>query len=120
MGYRLPNTVYDAGLTYAWQNASDRVSFERAFNEGTVQDQKMSQALIVASPLTANVEIQYNMNRPKLPPREGYDTEPLTIEKVLGNDLVEEGSQVNTRVWNDYSDVNAEINSTSLPSVTVW
>lgn len=120
MGLRLPDTVYDAGLTYAWQNASDRVSFQRAFEEGDAQDKKMSQALIVASPLTANVEIQYNMNQPKVPPRFGYEDEPLTVGRVLQNDLIEEGSQTNTRVWNDYSDVNSEINSSSLPSIPVW
>lgn len=120
MGYRIPDTVYDAGLTYAWQNASDRVSFQRAFDEGGPQDQKMSQALITASPLTTNVEIQYNMNQPKIPPKAGYDREPLTVTDVLENDLIEEGSGTNTRVWNDYSDVNSEINSSSIPSIPVW
>lgn len=120
MSYRIPDAVYDAGLTYAWQNANDRVSFQRAFDEGGVQDKKMSQALITASPVTSNVEIQVNMNTPEIPPRFGYDDEPLTIQRVLGDELYNEGSRVNTRVWNDYSDVNSEINSSSLPSIPVW
>lgn len=120
MSYRLPDTVYDAGLTYAWQNANDRVSYQRSFDEGTIQDKKMSQALLTANPNTPNIEIQVNMNTPQVPARFGYNDEPLTIERVLGDELYNEGSRTNTRVWNDYSDVNSEINSTSLPSIPVW
>ena len=120
MGYRIPETVYDAGLTYAWQNANDRVSFQRAFDEGTAQDQKMSQALIVASPLTANVEIQYNMNHPKIPPKYGYGHEPLTVGDVIRDDLHEQDSYISSRVWNDYSDSNGEINSSDVPTIPVW
>jgi hypothetical protein len=118
MGFRIPETVYDAGATYSWQNANDRVSYQRAFNEGGGEQKRIAQAFLSANPDTPNIEIQVNMNQPNLPNRFGYDTTPPTIESVLGNEL--DPNNVDRRAWNDFSGTDSSYSGTDLPSLPIW
>ena|SRR5579862_9670084 len=116
MPYRIPDTTYDAGLTYAWQNANDRVSYQRAFNEGDGEQKRIAQALLTANPQTANIEIVQNMNIPNLPSRFGYDDTPLTLEQVLENEM----DRNNTHLWNDFSGKDSSYSGTDTPSLPQW
>lgn len=118
MGYRLPDTLYDAGINYVWQNANDRVSYQRAFNEGNGEQRRIAQARLVANPQTANIEIQRNMNEPDLPSRFGYDREQLTIEQILGNEM--DPNNVDRRAWNDFSGTDSSYSGTNVPSLPIW
>lgn len=120
MPAQFPPTIYDTGTNYHWQNANDRVSYAREFNQGDVQAKKRAQALITANPLTTNEEISVNMNQPELPPRFGYDRTPKGIEDILDNDLYPDGSHVNDSTATDFSGSNGAFDGTDLPSLPVW
>jgi hypothetical protein len=116
MPYRIPDTVYDSGVNAYWTNANDRVSYQRAFNEGNGEQKRIAQALLTANPQTANIEIQRNMNVPNLPSRFGYDDTPLTLPEVLGN----ENSLSSMHSWNDFSGKDSSYSGTDLPSLPIW
>lgn len=118
MPYRIPDTVYDSGINAFWQNASDRVAYQRSFDQESGEKKRIAQAMIVANPLTSNLEIQGNMNNPNVPERFGYNDEPLTIEQVLGNEL--DPDNVNTNAWNDFSGKNSSYSGTDIPSLPIW
>jgi hypothetical protein len=118
MSYPVADTMYDS--THTWQNTQDRVAYQRAFAQGTMQDRKIAQALITANPLTPNSEIMINMNQPPAPVRFGTITVPLTIDKVLQGDLDYESSHVNDSTTSDFSGSNGAYESTSQPCLTVW
>ncbi len=118
MGYRIPNTVYDSGVNAQWQNANDRVAYQRAFNEGDGEQKRIAQALLTANPLTANIEIQHNMTTQGFPPRFGYDDTPLTLPQVLGDEL--DPNNVDRRAWNDFSGTDSSYSGTDLPSLPIW
>ena len=117
MVYRIPDTVYDSGVNAQWQNANDRVAYQRAFDQGDRQTQKIAQALMVANPLTPNLEIQVNMNQPDVPARFGYDDTPATINRVLASEF--DVNHVNDKAWNDFSGSNGEYSGTEVPSLPI-
>ncbi len=118
MGYRLPDTIYDSGVNAQWQNANDRVAYQRAFNEGNGEQKRIAQALLTANPQTANIEIQRNMNVPNMPSRFGYDDTPLTLPQVLGGEM--DPNNVDQRAWNDFSGSDSSYSGTDIPSLPIW
>ena len=119
MGYRIPDTVYDSGLTYAWANANDRVAYQRAFDAGNGEEKRKAQAMLVANPQTSNLEIQRNMNNPNIPSRFGYeDSKAMKIEQILGNEM--EQNTMNMHAWNDFSGKDSSYSGTDLPSMPIW
>lgn len=57
-----PDGQYDHGAT--WQNANDRVMWERTFTTGTDAMQKMSAAMLLAAPDTPAEVVREVMTRP--------------------------------------------------------
>lgn len=82
MPYEIASTIYDN--THTWQNAQDRVAFQRAFATGTLAERRMAQAALTANPLTPEAEIREQMTVASVPPRYGYRDEALTIDDVFG------------------------------------
>lgn len=119
MPVQLADTLYDD--THTWQNANDRVAYQRAFEAAdTNTDRKIAQALLTANPLTSNIEIQVNMNQPPIPKRLGIGVEPPTIIDILNNDL-DRSEPVNTSLWNDFSGSNGSYEGTERPYLSsVW
>lgn len=116
----LPETVYDSQVNYHWMNASDRVSYQRVFEQGgTMQDRKVAQALITANPATPNSEIDRNMNRPQIPVIR-TTTIPKTINDILAGDYYSDGSHVNDSTSADFSGSNGVWEGTQVPSMSIW
>lgn len=114
-GYTVADTIYDQ--THTWQNMNDRVAYQRVLGE---EDhpvaRRIATALLTANPMTANVEIQVNMNRPLVPARQGYNVDELSIFDVLD---VDRTSHDDDRPPTDFSGSNGSWEGTSMPAV-VW
>lgn len=116
MGYRIPDTIYDSGVNAFWVNTNDRVAYQRAFNEGGNEQKRISQAMIVANPLTTNKEIAGNMNKPNVPSRFGYDDQEIGITDILSNEM----DRNNVHAWNDFSGRDSSYSGTDIPSLPIW
>lgn len=114
----LPATVYDD--THTWQNTQDRVSYQRAFEEGTFEQRRIAQAFLSANPLTPDSEIRENMTVHKVPPREGYDTEELTINDIFDGDISGDTNHLNDYSPSDWSGRTSGYEGTSVPTIPVW
>jgi hypothetical protein len=116
----LPNTVYDIEVNYHWQNANDRVAYQRAFaSTDSNVERRIAQALLTANPQTANIEIQVNMNQPAMPPKFGYDMSERTIVDILEGELDDSRSHINDFHTTDFSGRQGAYEGTSMPAV-VW
>jgi len=112
---RVADTIYDQ--THVWQNMHDRVSYQRILGETDHPvARRIATALLTANPMTANIEIQVNMNRPYNPPRQGYNVEQKDIFDILN---VDRNDHVNDRPPTDFSGHNGAWEGTSMPAV-VW
>lgn len=111
----LPDTVYDYTQPW-WNNANDRVAYERAFIEGNFEERQIAQALITANPATENAEIALKMTAFVVPDRFGYDREPLTISEIVDNEL---GRPMNldTTHATDFSGRRSNIDATERPGL---
>jgi hypothetical protein len=120
MGYIVSSTTYDAGVNFKWINSTDRVAWQRAFYEGNSQTRKEAVALLTANPETSEKEISVNLNDAVVPPRFGTMTVPLTIERILQNDLLYADSHVADRYTTDFSGENGSYSGTDRPALNVW
>jgi hypothetical protein len=78
----MPNSIYDD--THTWQNANDRVEYERAFTEGNQSRRKEAMALITADRNTPEEMIRERLTIPGTPPRFGYEkNDAPTLDDVL-------------------------------------
>lgn len=75
-----PDGDYSKGAT--WMNANDRVSWERAFQQGTDSTRKMAEAALTADPGTSSDMIRAAMTAPIVVQR-GMKVSP-GIDMVLG------------------------------------
>lgn len=85
MPWNLPDGLLDD--THTWQNAQDRVEFQRAFDEGPYQKRLMAKALITAFPGTPEEEIAQNLTVPGVPDRFGYDQHPVSTDDIFSSEL---------------------------------
>lgn len=76
-----PEGQYDH--SHAWQNASDRASWERTWQTGTDGQRKMAQAMITQSMATPDAEIRAKMTMPPPPAPSGPAGVQLTLDDVL-------------------------------------
>jgi hypothetical protein len=80
--------------THTWNNANDRVSWQRAFQVGTVAEQLMAQCLMAADPNTPEDVIRDQLTQETVPPRTGYDRTVVGIDAcftgppVVNNTLI--------------------------------
>ena len=83
--------------THTWNNSTDRASWERAFQVGTVAEQLMAMALVAADPNTPEDVIRDQLTTETIPPRTGYD------RTVVGIDACFTGPPVVNNTLIDYS-----------------
>lgn len=116
----LPDSMYDD--THVWQNANDRVSFQRDFFGGTYEQRTIAQAKLSSNPLTSNQEIRVNYDRSYVPPRFGYDDHQLTVTDVLNLDEFAEtdGNHIADAHTTDFSGTVSGRESTGTPSLPLW
>lgn len=112
-----PNGDYSPGST--WQNANDRVMYERTFATGTDEQQKVAQAMITQSMSTSIDEIRAKMTMP--PPPAALPMMPVapTLDDVL-NVGPKADTVMNHQSPTDFSGTNAGSESTSYPSLNAW
>jgi hypothetical protein len=83
--------------THTWNNSTDRVAWQRAFQVGTVAEQKMAVCLMAADPNTPEDYIRDQLTVDNMPPRTGYD------RTVVGIDACFTGPPVVSNTLIDYS-----------------
>lgn len=118
----LPATNYDFTHPWQqeythpwWQNANDRVAYERALAVGDFEDRQIAQAMLSQNPSVPNAEIRgKNMNAAYVPPRFGYNGEELTISDILDNDDLGHISDAHST---DFSGRLSNTEATSRPGI---
>ena len=86
--------------THTWNNSTDRASWERAFQVGTVAEQLMAMALVAADPNTPEDVIRDQLTTETIPPRTGYDRTTIGIDacftgpEVANNTLIDYSGRV--------------------------
>lgn len=103
MPYQLASSQLDD--THTWQNANDRISYERAFTEGDAAQKRCAVALMTADRSTPESFIRSILTVSGVPPRYGYSDEPLTLDAVFGGGLP--SPHINDAAPTDYSGTNA-------------
>lgn len=112
------NGQYD--YTQPWyNNASDRVSYERAFQQPDRAKQLEAQALMCALPMTPNRFIRQQMTAPLDTPQFGAMNQSPTLDDILAGQYTQSGN-LDNRAPTDFSGTNGEINSSSIPSLPYW
>lgn len=98
-----------------WNNSTDRVAWERSFQQSERQQQLESSALMLSDPLTPNQVIRDTMVTRSVPPQYGVMTEPPTIDDVLAGSY--SSGSLYDRAPTDFSGTSAGVESTSIPSI---
>ena len=114
MPIQFPDGVYDR--THAWQNASDRVDYERTVSQDPIETAKIMSALVTADPSTPDAVIQESMTAPpaiQLSPRE-----PLTVMGCFGPDPGQ--GHINDTAPTNFSGRKGEFQGSSVPSMPPW
>lgn len=81
MAWRLPDGLL--GDMSSWQNRNDQTMFDRAFQTGDLEEQKMAMALTCANPDTPEDFIRDTLVNTEMTPRTGFSAPPLTMEDVF-------------------------------------
>lgn len=114
MVYVLPDAALDH--SHQWQNAQDRVEWQRAFGEPDAQRQMMAQAMLCANPLTPEQMIQDNLTVHDVPPREGYPAGSApTIDDIFGGGLPD--PHLHDAPPTGFGGTNGEYSGTDYPSM---
>jgi hypothetical protein len=113
---QLADTRYN--YTSPWyNNANDRVAWERAFLQGDFEDRQMAQAMITQNPSTPNAEIRTKMTVSGTPSRFGYNDTQKSITDVLE---VEPDPHINDMHTTDFSGTTSGKIASSIPSLPLW
>lgn len=115
MPLSFPDGVYD--YTHTWQNASDRVAWERTISQDPVETAKILAALQIADPATPDDEIRAAMTVQGVPPTQGYDRTPITVDQCFGDQLA---PNVNDYSPTNFSGKKGEYQGSGLPSMPPW
>lgn len=112
----IPDTRYDYTHPW-WQNANDRVAYERAFQEGDFEARQVAQAMLSANPLVTRDEIRAkNRNAAYIPPKFGYNVNELNITDIIDNDIDGFG-HVDDSHTTDFSGRLSNTEATSRPGI---
>lgn len=110
-----PDGQYDHA---SFQNANDRVMYERTFARGSAEQQLVAQAMLCANPEMSNDEIRMKMTVPTgNPPM--YVAPPVTIDTVLSGEAMQP-PQLYDRAPTDFSGTPAGRDGSQLPSLPAW
>jgi hypothetical protein len=115
MPIQFPDGVYDR--THTWQNANDRVEYERTVSQDPIETAKIMAALELADPSTPNAEIQEAMTVSWTPPTQGYDRTPLTVADCFGG---KPGAHTDDYAPSNFSGRKGEFQGSSVPSMPAW
>jgi hypothetical protein len=111
MSTEINSSIYDD--THTWQNANDRVSWERAFTEGNQARRKEALALVLADRATTDQEIRDQLIIKGTPPRQGYEkNDAPTLDEVLITPPPDPGTYPT-----DFSGSNGEYSGSSTPTL---
>jgi hypothetical protein len=111
---QFPDGQYD--FTHTWQNANDRVSYERTFKLDPVEQGKIAVALGTADPATPEAQITANLTVPGVPPRFGYRDTPFTIGDMFTRNL----GHMNDFAPTNFSGQLGEFSGSSTPATPAW
>lgn len=110
-----PNTDEIIDGTHTWNNRNDQVEFERAFQQGTIQEKLMAIALYCADPATPENRIRRQGTAPMPPSRFGYSKiEPTLDDAFAGFKPPDPSSMM------DYSGNSNNVPPTQTNNLTVW
>lgn len=110
-----PDGQYDHA---SWQNANDRVMYERTFAQGNREQQLVAQAMICANPETPNDEIRAKMTAQPVP-EFGMEKNDPTLDDVLSGAAFQTG-HLYDQSPTDFSGSNASTEASSVPSLPYW
>lgn len=111
------NGQYD--YTQPWyNNANDRVMWERAFQQNSQEAQLQVQALFLADPLTPNKVIRGTLTANPVVPQFGVDKHSPTLDDVLDGNY--SSGNLYDSAPTDFSGTQAGMDATSRPSVPYW
>lgn len=112
-----PDGQYEHGA--AWNNANDRVMWERTFSIGTDEARKIAQAMITQNMATSDDEIRAKLSVPPPPaPLPGMTVAP-TLDDVL-NIGPKADPVLNSRKMTDFSGTSGSMSGTSGPGLSAW
>ena len=86
-----------------WNNANDRVEWERTFAVGTDAQKRMAVAMITASPDTPEAMIRLNMTMPPPPAPAPLSVTQMTLDDVLGTSAKADTGHMYDRAPTDFS-----------------
>lgn len=115
MPIQMPDGWYD--YTHGYQNANDRVEYERTVSQDPVEVAKISAALTTADPSVPNMEIQDALSVHGTPPTQGYDRTPLGVDACFGGQTA---PNVNDYAPTNFSGRQSQFQGTGLPSMPAW
>lgn len=110
---QLPDGVYDR--THPWQNANDRVEWERTLGKDPVTAAKISSALIAADPATPDDLIRASTTA--LPVAPLSPNEPLQVMDCFGPNP---GDYTHDYAPTNFSGGVGEYSGSSVPSMPSW
>lgn len=113
------DTRYDYTHPF-WNNANDRVAWDRAINSDKLEERKMGIALVFADPGTPNTLIANKMTAWRIPPRFGYDTEQPGIVDVVELSGDENIGHEGDFYASNYTGQKTTRESTQIPSMPPW
>jgi hypothetical protein len=109
---QFPDGVYDR--THTWQNANDRVEYERTVSQDPIETAKIMSALATADPSMPDAVIQESMTA--LPSVPLAPSEPVTVMECFGRDL----GHVNDYAPTNFSGKQSQFSGSSIPSMPSW
>jgi hypothetical protein len=118
MAHIFPDGQYDFTKPPFYQNATDRVQYERTFQQGTREEMLEAQALINAQATTQSWEIHAQFDAPP-PAMFGATSQQPTLDDIYGGNYTQSG-HLNDRAPTDFSGTTAGQEATSIPSIPYW
>lgn len=111
---QLPDSVYDR--SHVWQNASDRVSYERTFQQDPIERGKIVVALDTANPEFPEQVIRERLATPPIQPRFGIPQGPPDIDELFSRNL----GHVQDFAPTNFSGQQGGFSGTATPAVPPW
>lgn len=113
---QFPETVYDN--THTWQNANDRVAYQRSFSLDPVEAAKCVQALTMADPSVPEEFIRESMTAPVVDSRLAQlHQPPITVLDCFGPNP---GGHLNDFAPTNFSGKQSQFEGTGVPSLPAW
>ena len=119
---QVADSIYDYTKPW-WNNANDRVMYERSFQQGTREQQLEAIALICADATTRNREIRQELSAPMRTPIYGAMNMSPTIDDIVSlrkNDPCSQSGHLRDVQPTDFSGTPAGQEASSFPSIPFY